>query len=267
MVVAAGSCGWRPADKSQRLAGEAVDIAAGEAHIAVASLMGDTYAWGQNHHGQCARDPGGDSSNCFLAKPTRACGSLEHAVVCRVACGRYHTAVLSVDGTVYTFGAGLSGQLGRRPAACGTSADSGSLGAGSIGARGPTRPPLLVGAAHSWRPEKVILDGSACSVTAAEEGVPILIVQVVCGDEHTICLTDMGRVIAFGSGENGQLGLGGVRSHRTPVPVRTLTGVQEIAAGSDLSLFRGRGARVFLAGKNPGSLDDSRLLRQIIPAR
>merc|ERR1712194_772581 len=63
-------------------------IAAGDAHVAATSLTGDTYFWGQNHHEQCARDPVEDDTNSFLASPTLA------------------------EGSVYTFGAGLSGQLG-----------------------------------------------------------------------------------------------------------------------------------------------------------
>lgn len=233
-------CTWRLPDASQGLPGEAVDVAAGEAHVAAASLMGDTYAWGQNHHGQCARDPGGDSRNCILPVPMRAAGALENVVACRVACGRYHTAVLSVDGAVFTFGAGLAGQLGRA-----ASAPTGGQ----------------PGAVHSWRPERVPLEA------VDRRGARVLVVQLACGDEHTVCLTDTGRVLAFGNGERGQLALGGVRSHRSPVLVRILSGVREVAAGADWTLFRCRGSKVYLAGRGEGDLEDNRLLRQIVAAR
>merc|ERR1719330_836922 len=97
---------------------------------------------------------------------------------------------------------------------------------------------------------------------------PVLVVQVVCGDEHTVCLTDAGRVVAFGSGEHGQLGSGGARPQRSPVFVGSLGTVREIAAGGDWTLFRGRGSKVYMAGKgSEPSEADGRLLRQILPVR
>merc|ERR1719253_1685443 len=85
---AADAAAWGLPDVDRGIAGEAVDVAAGEGHIAAASLTGDTYAWGHNHHGQCADEPG---NTCVLS-PTRAGAGLEDVVVRRVACGKYHSA-------------------------------------------------------------------------------------------------------------------------------------------------------------------------------
>lgn len=207
-------------------------MAAGEGHIAAASLTGDFYVWGENHHGQCAEDSG---KSC-LAAPSRAGGALAGAVARRVACGRYHTVVLAADGAVYSFGASMSGQLGRQ---CGWPA-------------GPSWQPGRV----SFQEEDVWDKGGA------------VIVQVACGDEHTLCLTDAGRVFAFGGGDHGQLALGGVRSYRSPVLVRTLGRIQEITAGGTWSLARGRCGKIFLAGRGEDDPDgDCRLLRQIVTPR
>merc|ERR1712232_209688 len=229
------SAGWLLPDAAQGRPGEAVDVAAGEAHIAATSLTGDTYVWGQNHHGQCACNPGEDSDNSFLPVPARAGGALTDAVARRAACGRYHTAVLSAEGVVYTFGAGLSGQLGRH-------ANS--------------------SAGLSWQPTRVPFTGDDIA------GGAILIVQLACGDEHTLCLTDMGRVFAFGGSDHGQLGMGGCRSHRTPLLIRTLNRISEVSAGANWSLLRGHNGKVHLAGKSgQEDAEDCRLLRQIVAPR
>lgn len=263
MGVTDDASDWQLPDASRGLAGEAVDVAAGDAHAAAASLTGDTYVWGQNHHGQCARDPSltsvGDSrspnSATCLLRPARAGGALDSAVARRVACGKYHTVVLSADGVAYSFGASLSGQLGR------TSSWS-------------TDPP--------WQPARVLFHEVACESRSSQSrpcrensagerrrieanttnACSVRIVQVVCGDEHTLCLTDAGRAYAFGSGSHGQLGLGTVRCHRSPVLVR-LGKIRELAAGLNWSLFRERSGKVFQAGRDEEDVDDCRLLRQI----
>lgn len=218
----------------------ACDVAAGDSHVAAVCWTGAVYLWGENHHGQCARDPqgGGTSAQEHLVRaPARALGELQAVQGWRVACGRYHTAVLSSSGHGFTFGDGLSGQLGRRPEA-----------------------------REGWRPTQVIFPNDLPSS---------LLVQVACGDDHTVCLTELGQILAFGGGEQGQLCLGGCRSHRSPVLVRQITAVREVVAGGHWTLLRCGDGKVFLAGR-PGLREgrsedeeaslvtDHRLMRQII---
>lgn len=231
-----GSSQWVLADDSRGLAGEAVDVAAGGAHAAVVSLTGDAYFWGQNHHGQCARDPSrGDEQSC-ITSPSCASGGLADTVARRVACGQYHSVVLSAEGLVYTFGNGYSGQLGR---------------------------PINAADTPTWQPTCVSFPFDE----AASSSPVVVVVQIASGDAHTLCLTDQGRVYAFGSGDDGQLASGGVRSHRLPILVRTLGGIRELAAGSDWSLFRDRDGKVHLAGRSKDDSGDCRLLRQIVTVR
>ncbi|NXT74593.1 HERC5 ligase, partial [Zapornia atra] len=81
-------------------------IAAGGAHCAAVSLSGAVYSWGRNNFGQLGL---GDTEarDC----PTYV-GALEHWKAVFVSCGADHTAVLSKEGLVCTFGAGGAGQLG-----------------------------------------------------------------------------------------------------------------------------------------------------------
>jgi alpha-tubulin suppressor-like RCC1 family protein len=222
---------WHLPDADGGLPGEAVDIAAGEEHIGAVSLTGDTYIWGHNHHGQCAKNPDmwGSRHHC-LHNPARAGGALATTIARRIACGKYHTVVLSVEGAVFSFGAGMSGQLGRT---CSWESSA------------------------PWQPDRVIFPTN-------DQDDAIHVIQIVCGDEHTVCLTDLGRAFSFGSGCYGQLGLGSVRSYRVPVPLRMRGKLSELAAGANWSLLRDRSGKVLQAGRDEDDFDDCRLLRQVL---
>ncbi|XP_027562395.1 probable E3 ubiquitin-protein ligase HERC4 [Neopelma chrysocephalum] len=81
-------------------------IAAGGAHSTTVSLSGAVYSWGKNDFGQLGL---GDTED-------RDCpsyvGALEHWKTVFISCGAGHTAALSKEGLVCTFGAGGAGQLG-----------------------------------------------------------------------------------------------------------------------------------------------------------
>ncbi|NXA93502.1 HERC5 ligase, partial [Melanocharis versteri] len=81
-------------------------IAAGGAHSITVSLSGAVYSWGKNNFGQLGL---GDMKDRDC--PTYV-GALEHWKTVFISCGADHTAVLSKEGLVCTFGAGESGQLG-----------------------------------------------------------------------------------------------------------------------------------------------------------
>ncbi|NXV61968.1 HERC5 ligase, partial [Molothrus ater] len=81
-------------------------IAAGGAHSTCVSLSGAVFSWGKNSFGQLGL---GDTKDRDC--PT-CVGALEHWKTVFISCGADHTAVLSKEGLVCTFGAGGCGQLG-----------------------------------------------------------------------------------------------------------------------------------------------------------
>ncbi|GMF24609.1 unnamed protein product [Phytophthora fragariaefolia] len=69
---------------------------------------GGVVAFGKNDHGQL----GLDSTSEPVLQPTRLAAPLDRAVVPQLSCGYHHTAVVTEDGAVYTFGRNDYGQLG-----------------------------------------------------------------------------------------------------------------------------------------------------------
>jgi alpha-tubulin suppressor-like RCC1 family protein len=66
----------------------------------------------------------------------------------------------------------------------------------------------------------------------------INIVQVAVGGKHTLFLKASGQIIAFGKGQNGQLGQGSFSSSSIPLTINAPNGGtwKQIAAGGEHSL-------------------------------
>ena len=81
-------------------------IACGGNHSFAVSRSGGVYGWGRNSFGQLGIGDTEDRPYPVQLK------SIRYLRVCFVACGMDHTAALTRDGGVFTFGAGMYGQLG-----------------------------------------------------------------------------------------------------------------------------------------------------------
>ncbi|GFS24487.1 RCC1 and BTB domain-containing protein 2 [Elysia marginata] len=83
-------------------------VAAGGNHSFVLSKSGAVYGWGRNTFGQLGVKDTKDHD-----KPTQ-CWQLRSQRIKYICCGENHTACLTLDGRVFTFGAGSYGQLGHK---------------------------------------------------------------------------------------------------------------------------------------------------------
>ncbi|XP_052029777.1 probable E3 ubiquitin-protein ligase HERC6 isoform X2 [Apodemus sylvaticus] len=87
-------------------------VAAGGTHSFALSLTGTSFGWGNNRSGQLALS--GNTIKEQIYKPY-SIGALKNLNVVYISCGYEHTAVLTEDGQVFTFGGNSSGQLQHSP--------------------------------------------------------------------------------------------------------------------------------------------------------
>ncbi|KAI0228426.1 putative E3 ubiquitin-protein ligase HERC4 [Lamellibrachia satsuma] len=81
-------------------------VAAGGAHSFALTVSGALFGWGRNHFGQL-----GVGDEVEHLSPT-LCETLRSHKVKYMTCGQCHSAVITEEGGVFTFGAGMFGQLG-----------------------------------------------------------------------------------------------------------------------------------------------------------
>ncbi|KAJ0029561.1 hypothetical protein NQD34_004558 [Periophthalmus magnuspinnatus] len=102
-----GQCGESSPEQVQHLSDlPVVQVAAGGEHSFSVSLSGAVFGWGNNSCGQLGL---GDTTDRHI--PT-CVNYLNTRKTCLISCGLLHTAVLTKDGAVFTFGSGQHGQLG-----------------------------------------------------------------------------------------------------------------------------------------------------------
>ncbi|KAL6961120.1 HECT-type E3 ubiquitin transferase [Sarracenia purpurea var. burkii] len=147
-------------------------VSCGAVHVVALSEDGLLQAWGYNEYGQLGRGftcEGLQGARVINAYAKFLDEAPELVKITQVSCGEYHTAAISENGEVYTWGLGSMGQLGH----C-------SLQYGD----------------KELLPRRVVaLDG-------------IFMKDISCGGVHTCAVTEKGALYAWGGGQAGQLGLG-----------------------------------------------------------
>ncbi|XP_047322117.1 PH, RCC1 and FYVE domains-containing protein 1-like [Impatiens glandulifera] len=83
--------------------------ACGEFHTCAISGLGDLYSWGDGSHNVGLLGHGTDVSHWI---PKRISGPLEGLQVLSVACGSWHSALITSNGKLFTFGDGTYAALG-----------------------------------------------------------------------------------------------------------------------------------------------------------
>ncbi|KAJ8000717.1 hypothetical protein DPEC_G00183250 [Dallia pectoralis] len=222
---------------------------------------------------------GDGSSGQFGVNTEHVFRPIERHLCCEevtdITCGEQHTLFLTVGGRILSCGRNSNGQLGRQksresrlPApveglsgvlavACGQdhcvavchSGQVYSWGAGGEGQLGIA--PTTVSKVNRPRPVPLI------------SPMPIPVIQVACGNVHSLALTRGGEVFSWGLNSFGQLGLGKDFPLQTiPALVHSLTGVPvtQIAAGGTHTLALTLSGQVYCCGANrAGQLGLNRL--------
>ena len=204
-------------------------LACGYAHTAALTSDGAVYTWGGGNDGQLGH---GDTSHQHTPKRVEALASVS---IRALACGEYHTAALTSDGAVYTWGYGAYGRLGHgdtsrqhtpkrvealastsvRALACGGSHTAALTSDGAVYTWGDSHCGQLGHGDMSRQhtPKRV------------EALASVSIRALACGGNHTVALTSDGAVYSWGDSEHGQLGHGGEDDEYTPKRVEALASV------------------------------------------
>jgi len=191
----------------------------------------------------------------------------------QVSCGGIHSLALSEDGKVYSFGVNMAGQLG-------------------LGDNKSQQIPQLVNALQDVR-VKHITTGGGFSMVLSDDGrvfsfgmnqggqlgigniksqnIPQLVtafqdmrvVQISCGENHSLVLTEEGKVFAFGFNLAGQLGLGNTKNQHLPQLIPNLQDkiVRHISSDRFCSVAITDEGQVYVFGKL--GFDDKKL--QTVP--
>lgn len=214
--------------------------------------------WGQSAFGQLGYN---HESLTIIPEPSISTFHLSNLIK-QVACGENHSVFLLEDGRVYSCGCNSAGQLGH---------DHEDVTPGYVNALANEHIiHVACGQAHN-----VALNsqGQLFSWGAGSEGqlghsstahsvpVPRLIkklnqqkvLQVSCGNQHCLALSDDGQLFTWGQNNHGQLGLGlGFTEQSSPQRLKSLEGIPlaQVTAGGYHSFALSLSGAVFGWGKN-----------------
>ncbi|CAD5174845.1 unnamed protein product [Musa acuminata subsp. malaccensis] len=212
---------------------------------------GEVYVWGDSNHGL---DLSGDGHQTQWF-PHRISGPLDGVFISRIACGEWHTAIVSSSGQLFTCGDGTFGVLGHgdvqsisqpkeveslkglrvKSVACGPwhTAAVVEIVVGHVKSNSPGGKLFTWGDNDKGRLGHVDKDRKLAPTCVASL-VDCDFVQVSCGTTLTAALTVTGITFTMGSSANGQLG----NPHAEDVSIARVEGllksefVKEISAGS-----------------------------------
>mmetsp|Transcript_17961 Transcript_17961/g.27193 ORF Transcript_17961/g.27193 Transcript_17961/m.27193 type:complete len:655 (+) Transcript_17961:180-2144(+) len=199
------------------IAERVVEIAGGR-HFCLARVgSGSVYSWGAGHFGQLGQGP----HVSFSEKP-QAIKSLQPRVIgspiVQISCGHWHGAALTEDGRIFCWGSNRKHQ-------CGTKAPSTIVQPQHVNETNVIYSQVDCGKGFCIALERstgrVYTWGAstACGHTSRKTCISpprlvealqrVVVVQVAAGDAHSLAVTGGGRVFSWGSGCDGQLGVGG----------------------------------------------------------
>ena len=231
-------------------------LAAGVRHLIAVTQEGQCYSWGD---GSLSRLGHGDTTP---VQEPRVISTLKVHKIIGAAAGEEHSAAVTDEGLLYTWGSGSFGKLGHGEPTDESTPRLVKLDHLAGGARQVDK--VSCGFAHTiaicgsydvlvWGSGfkgKLGLGDDQNRLTPTP--IPALkrkhVRSIACGSFHTIAVTDTGDVFTWGIGERGQLGHGDLENHKTPWQVLGLQGheIGAIAAGEAHSLAASKdGKRVF----------------------
>ncbi|CAG7818352.1 unnamed protein product [Allacma fusca] len=220
------------------------DIACGSSHSAAITSGGELYTWGLGEYGRLGH---GDMTTQLRPKSVKA---LEGKRVIQVACGSRDAQTLALveDGSVYSWGDGDFGKLGRGGSdGCNIPHNIERLnGLGVCQIECGAQFSLALtkyGQVWTWGKGDYFrlghnVDQHFRKPTVVEALRGKKIVHVAVGALHCLAVTDSGQVFAWGDNDHGQQGNGTTVVNRKPTLVQGLENVKiiKVSCGSSHSV-------------------------------
>ena len=198
-------------------------VSLGDEHSAAITTDGSLYTWGNNSHGLLGNGPT-EGSNIYSNIPMKIMDN-----VATVSLGTVHSAAITTDGGLYTWGSNDAGQLGN-----GTTEDSNfpikimdNVAAVSLGSS-HSAAITTDGSLYTWGFNN---EGQLGNGTRNNKHTPVKImdnvVAVSLGNYHSAAITTDGSLYTWGSNIAGQLGNGtnGI-TEDSKVPIKIMDNVK-----------------------------------------
>eukprot|EP00501_MAST-03F_sp_TOSAG23-6_P001348 GSMAST32.ASY1.ANO1.1397.1 assembled CDS len=204
-------------------------ISLGTSHSAALTFENETFTWGYGGDGRLGH---GDEKDVLVLYVPKALQSLKHIQIKTVVCGELHTAALTVDGELYTWGLGKNGRLGHEieisttphhktrsmdPQLIFTDVACGGLHTAAISIDGSV---WMWGLGKDGRLGHGDEANVLCPKKVQSFTEPIS--QVICGGHHSAALSVSGTVFTWGFDDDGRLGHGEVGHKFIPTKVENL---------------------------------------------
>jgi alpha-tubulin suppressor-like RCC1 family protein len=233
-------------------------IACGDYHTVFLTNDGKVYSCGRSDEGQLGRT--GDP-----VIPGIISDGIGSLTISAIACGAMHTVFLTNDGKVYSCGANFTGQLGLGDTIQQTTPQLISTNIGTL-----TISAIACGFVHT-----VFLTNDGKVYSCGDNGAnqlgqttststpsqitneigPLTISAIACGNNHTVFLTNDGKVYSCGGNDNDQLGRTVDATNPSSVPSQITTNIgpltiSAIACGGFYTLFLTNDGKVYSCGLN-----------------
>ncbi|KAG8654096.1 hypothetical protein MANES_05G099900v8 [Manihot esculenta] len=195
-------------------------VACGEYHTCAVTLSGDLYTWGDGDYNCGLLGHGSEASQWI---PKKVCGDIESINLSYIACGPWHTAVVTSSGQLFTFGEGTFGALGH-------------------GDHNSTSIPREVEALRGLRTTRV-----ACGVWHTAAVVEVMAESSSPGASSS---SSVGKLFTWGDGDKGHLGHGDKESRLIPECVDALgdENIRQVACGHNLTVALTTTGQVYTMG-------------------
>lgn len=238
-----------------------VQISAGGLTSYALRSDGTVWAWGYNFSGETGDGTFGNS-NKVRATPVQVkrSGGAALTGIKSISAGRSHALALATDGTVWAWGFNANGELGQgnttspQPSAVQVKSSDGVTPLSGVQAvaagNGISFALMNDGTVRGWGYNGYgdLGDGT----TTSPRSLPVTtsgltgVVAIAGGGDHGLALLPDGTVRAWGRNDSGQLGavttttcLNNIPCSKTPVQVRTVSGVTKVATENNHSLSIG----------------------------